>query len=106
MKRSNRLVAMTNFLLENPGTSKNLSYFADTYNSAKSSISEDLDIVNDVLKQQGIGYIERVSGSAGGAIFVPRLDYKSGLTFVHELCEQLEDPSRILPGDYLYMSDL
>lgn len=106
MKRSNRLVAMTTFLLENPGTTKNLSYFADEYQSAKSSISEDLDIADEVLKQQGIGYIYRTSGSTGGAMFVPQLDYEQGLSFVRDLCEQLEDPARILPGNYLYMSDL
>ncbi|HLR51942.1 MAG TPA: pur operon repressor [Candidatus Avamphibacillus sp.] len=106
MKRSNRLVVLTNFLLENPRTSKNLSYFAEEFQSAKSSISEDLDIVNDVFKQQGIGYIERSSGSAGGARFIPKLDYDYGMNFIRELCEQLEDSTRILPGDYLYMSDL
>src|SRR5699024_12820829 len=89
MKRSNRLVVLTNFLLENPRTSKNLSYFAEEFQSAKSSISEDLDIVNDVFKQQGIGYIERSSGSAGGARFIPKLDYDYGMNFIRELCEHL-----------------
>lgn len=106
MKRSNRLVAMTNFLLENPRTIKNLSYFAEKYQSAKSSISEDLDIVNDVFKQRGIGSIERIPGSAGGARYIPKLSYENGLDFINDLCEQLEDPTRILPGNYLYMSDL
>lgn len=106
MKRSHRLVALTNFLLENARTTKKLSYFAEKYTSAKSSISEDLDIVNEVFQQLGIGYIDRISGSSGGARYIPKLEYEQGIKFIHELCERLEDPDRILPGDYLYMSDL
>lgn len=106
MKRSHRLVTLTNFFLENPRISRNLNYFADTYNSAKSSISEDLDIVNEVFKSEGIGYIKRISGATGGASYIPELSHEHGMEFIHKLCEQLEDSSRILPGDYLYMSDL
>lgn len=106
MKRSNRLIALTNFLLENPHTLKSLTYFSKVYDSAKSSISEDLDIVDDVFRQQGIGYINRLSGATGGASFVPKLDHEKAMNFVRELCDQLEDPERILPGNYLYMSDL
>lgn len=106
MKRSNRLIALTNFLLENPHTLKSLTYFSEIYDSAKSSLSEDLDIVDEVFRNQGLGYINRVSGATGGASYIPKLDYNKGMTFVNELCEQLEDPERILPGNYLYMSDL
>src|SRR5699024_546346 len=31
---------------------------------------------------------------------------RNSLDFIDELCETLEDPERILPGGYLYMSDL
>lgn len=106
MKRSHRLVDLTNFFLENPRVSRNLNYFAETYNSAKSSISEDLDIVNEVFETKGIGYIKRNPGAAGGASFIPELSHEHGMEFINHLCHKLEDPLRILPGDYLYMSDL
>jgi len=106
MKRSHRLVALTTYFLENPRTVKNLNYFSEIYNSAKSSISEDLDIVNEVFETEGIGYIKRNSGATGGASFIPKLSHEHGMAFVESLCGKLEDPSRILPGDYLYMSDL
>jgi purine operon repressor len=46
-RRSERLVDMTNYLLEHPGELVSLTYFAERYSSAKSSISEDLTIIKD-----------------------------------------------------------
>ena len=41
-RRSERLIDMTNYLLEHPRQLVPLTYFAERYGSAKSSISEDL----------------------------------------------------------------
>lgn len=48
MKRSERLVDMTKYLLERPHTLISLPFFADRYNAAKSSISEDLAILKEL----------------------------------------------------------
>ncbi|SET78933.1 purine operon repressor, PurR [Oceanobacillus limi] len=106
MKRSNRLVSLTNFFIENPRQHRNLPYFSEKYNAAKASMSEDLDIVDQMLQEEGIGYLHRTSGSAGGVMFIPESTYDNGLAFIDSLCNKLEDPVRILPGGYLYMSDL
>src|SRR5690625_1517301 len=106
MKRSNRLVAMTNFFYKNPKSRVQLSYFSKLYNSSKSSISEDLDIIDEMFRHEGIGYLQRFSGAAGGVIYVPYLSSEKSMEFVHYLCEKLEDPNRLLPGGYLYMSDI
>ncbi len=45
IRRSERLIDMTQYLLDHPHTLVSLTYFADRYQSAKSSISEDLAIV-------------------------------------------------------------
>lgn len=106
MKRSNRLVALTNHFLENPRHLTQLSYFSDTLNAAKSSISEDLDIVNEMFEHEGVGYLKRVSGAAGGVMYIPTYTKEKSVEFIDDLCKQLEDPDRILPGGYLYMSDI
>ncbi|MEC5426004.1 pur operon repressor [Virgibacillus sp. C22-A2] len=106
MKRSNRLVALTNFFLENPRKHKQLPYFVKTLNTTKSSISEDLDIIHTVFQSEELGYLKRVTGAAGGVQYIPEYSHEKSIQFTYELCKMLEDPVRILPGGYLYMSDL
>ncbi|WP_077623895.1 pur operon repressor [Sediminibacillus massiliensis] len=106
MKRSDRLVAMTNYLIEHPSQLVSLPFFSKEMDSAKSSISEDLTIINKNFQKQGIGYLESISGAAGGVKYIPSYSLENCKSFIRDLCEQLEDPGRILPGGYLYMSDL
>ncbi len=106
LKRSARLVEMTHFLLSKPHTLVPLTIFADRYESAKSSISEDLAIIKEVFDEDGIGELYTHAGAAGGVRFVPRSAKSDALKFVHELCRMLEQPDRLLPGGYLYLSDI
>jgi len=106
LKRSQRLVDMTQFLLEKPHDLLPLSIFADRYGAAKSSISEDLAIIKEVFEGEGMGELQTLAGAAGGVRYIPGMPKGMALSFVHRLCEQLEQSDRILPGGYLYMSDL
>lgn len=105
-KRSERLVDMTQHLLERPHRLIPLTYFASLYDSAKSSISEDLTIVSETLEARGKGYLLTVPGAAGGVKYIPKL----GTIEIHEIAEELKDrmsqSDRLLPGGYLYMTDL
>lgn len=106
MKRSNRLVVLTNYFIENPRTHTQLPYFVDLCETTKSSISEDLDIIDSVFQSQGFGYLERSTGAGGGVKYIPKLSKGRSLAFIEKLKKDLENPDRILPGGYLYMSDL
>ncbi|MBO8157663.1 MAG: pur operon repressor [Bacillaceae bacterium] len=106
MKRSERLVAITNYLLEHPRQLISLPFFAEQFGAAKSSISEDLDIADQMFQKQGIGKLVSVAGAAGGVKYIPMLSKENAELFIDQLCERLEDPDRLLPGGYLYMSDL
>src|SRR5699024_5134384 len=106
MKRSNRLVAMMNFFYQNPHVRVQLPYFSELYHASKSSISEDLDIIDEMLKHEGVGYLKRISGASGGVIYVPYMSKKQCQTFIQDLSDQLADPKRLLPGGYLYMNDI
>lgn len=106
MKRSHRLVALTNFFLENPSEHVQLPFFVETYKAAKSSISEDLDIIDEMFRHEGVGYLQRTPGAAGGVRFIPSASGDRNKAFIEKLCNQLADPTRILPGGYLYMSDI
>lgn len=54
IKRSERLIDITRYMLERPHTLVPLTYFANRYDSAKSSISEDLSIVKKRLENVGL----------------------------------------------------
>ncbi|AOZ92821.1 pur operon repressor [Paenibacillus crassostreae] len=106
LKRSARLVEMTQYLLNRPHTLIPLTAFADRYGAAKSSISEDLAIIKEVFESEGMGELLTFAGATGGVRFIPKMTKEKALHFAEELCARLEQKDRILPGGYLYMSDL
>ena len=106
LKRSARLVEMTQYLLTRPHTLISLTAFAERYQSAKSSISEDLAIIKEVFEDEGIGELNTLAGAAGGVRFVPKCRKDQALVRIGSICRELEQPDRLLPGGYLYMTDL
>ncbi|WP_145326525.1 MULTISPECIES: pur operon repressor [Paenibacillus] len=106
LKRSARLVEMTQYLLSRPHTVIPLTTFAERYGAAKSSISEDLAIIKEVFEEGGSGELNTLAGAAGGVRWIPKVSRELALAFAERLSTQLAQPDRILPGEYLYMSDL
>jgi len=106
LKRSARLVEMTQYLLNRPHTLVSLTAFAERYQSAKSSISEDLAIIKEVFEEEGIGELYTLAGAAGGVRYVPKCRREQALEQIASVCRELEQPDRLLPGGYLYMTDL
>ncbi|AIM16604.1 MULTISPECIES: pur operon repressor [Neobacillus] len=105
-RRSERLIDMTSYLLDHPRQLVPLTFFAERYSSAKSSISEDLAIVKETLEKQGIGTLQTVPGAAGGVKFFVKVSKEEAEPFVNELCKLIADPERLLPGGYLYLTDI
>jgi purine operon repressor len=105
-RRSERLIDMTNYLLDHPRQLVPLTFFAERYQSAKSSISEDLTIVKETLEQRGIGTLKTVPGAAGGVKFFVKVSEKEVTLFINELCELIAHSDRLLPGGYLYLTDI
>lgn len=105
-RRSERMVLITKLLLENPHRLFTLGYFADLFQGAKSSISEDLSIIKKTLQDTGQGSLETISGAAGGIKYLPYNKIAIENDFLEELAQKLSDSERILPGGYLYMTDI
>lgn len=105
-RRSDRLIDMTRYFMERPHTLVSLTFFAERYESAKSSISEDLAIIKRTVKLRGIGILETIPGATGGAIFIPSIDEDEARVFIEDMTEQLSHQDRLLPGGYVYLSDL
>jgi len=106
LKRSARLVEMTQYLLSRPHTLISLTAFADRYQSAKSSISEDLAIIKEVFEDEGLGELHTLAGAAGGVKYIPKMGDATALNIMEGVIRQLEQPERVLPGGYLYMTDM
>ncbi|ADP34686.1 pur operon repressor [Bacillus atrophaeus] len=105
-RRSGRLVDLTNYLLTHPHELIPLTFFSERYQSAKSSISEDLTIIKQTFEQQGIGTLLTVPGAAGGVKYIPKVKQAEAEEFVQTLGQSLVNPERILPGGYLYLTDI
>ncbi|MED4404171.1 pur operon repressor [Metabacillus fastidiosus] len=105
-RRSGRLVDMTNYLLHHPHELVPLTYFSEKYLSAKSSISEDLAIIKDTFEQHGIGTLLTVPGAAGGVKFIPQVSNEEAKLFIEELVDLIAKSDRLLPGGYLYLTDI
>lgn len=106
IKRSQRMVDLTHTLLTHPHQLFSLPYFVEKYDVAKSSLSEDLTIMNDQLRLSGIGRVETTAGASGGLRFIPEVPMERATSAIESLCEQLSDNTRILPGGYFYLTDI
>lgn len=106
LTRNSRVVAIMKMLIENPNRVIGLNKFSDLLNAAKSTISEDIVIVREVLEKLDMGRIETIAGAAGGIRFINGISEENKGDFLEQLCELLKDPSRIVPGNFIYMTDL
>jgi purine operon repressor len=100
------MAALTRILTSSPNKIFTLSHFCEQFGAAKSTMSEDIDILRDVLSAYDLGKIDTVAGAAGGVRFRPSMTPTRALAFVRSLCEELCTPSRVLPGGFLYLSDI
>lgn len=105
-KRSERLVYMTQYLISKPNQLIPLTLFVERFNQAKSSISEDIRIIKDVFENDGIGSVRTTAGAGGGVTFHPRISTARAEETVERFKTVLEAQNRLLPGGYLYMSDI
>jgi purine operon repressor len=106
VRRSERLAAVAKVLSDHPGRVISLSEFGERFGAAKSTISEDLAILRDVFCRTGLGKVETLAGAAGGVRYVPELTARAIVDIVQRICRELADPQRVLPGGFLYMSDI
>lgn len=106
IRRNERMSAMMKILTDAPNRIFTLTYFCELFGTAKSTMSEDIDILRDVVKTFGLGEMETVTGAAGGVRYRPIISRKDACAYIAELSQQLSGTSRVLPGGFLYSSDI
>lgn len=106
LQRNERIAVLMKILSSLPGKVFTLGTFTEMFGSAKSTISEDIDIIQSALNKFGLGSIESISGASGGIRFIPSPGKNRVKEILEFLCQELSKKQRILPGGYLYMLDI
>lgn len=104
--RNERIAVLLKMLSNLPGKVFTLGTFTEMFGSAKSTISEDIDIVQNLISKFDLGTIETIPGALGGVRFIPSMSNGAALEVLSSLCSELSKKERILPGGYLYMLDV
>ena len=105
-KRSERVAALAALFNQNPGRLFTLGELGDILEASRSTLSEDLALVREALRQYGLGELVTIPGAAGGARYVPSLGPAQARRVIADLCRELSDPRRLVAGGYIYMTDI
>ena len=106
MKKNKRVGMLMDELLQNPCILFESRHFCDKYDIAKSSLSEDIRLINEILRENGSGRIESIQGVGGGIRFIPGISAERIRALQDEMIEALSDTTRMLGGKDLYTSDI
>lgn len=105
-KRKERIGIITKILAEQPNKIFKLNYFTELFNSAKSSISEDIDIVKGVIETLNMGEVITIVGASGGVKYIPHLSKEESLELLRTIVKRMNEPERVIPGDLIYALDI
>ncbi|HEY3425118.1 MAG TPA: pur operon repressor [Negativicutes bacterium] len=106
VRRTERLVALTKLLVDMPGRLFSLSYFSQVFGAAKSTLSEDMVTIKQAMQEFNLGTLQTISGAAGGVRFVPQRSGEVANVLLADISHKLAEPERIIPGGFLYMTDI
>lgn len=106
MKRSGRIATMVKIFTDNPNQIFTLNHFCKIFDCAKSTISEDINIIRNSFLETEQGNIITIPGPAGGVKFTTHVDKKKCDNVQDRLALELNKPFRFLGGGFLYTSDI
>ncbi len=105
-QRNERLTVLMKILSDSPSKVITFNTFTEMFGSAKSTISEDVEILRNIVEKFQLGSLETIPGASGGVRFIPSLSKSKTRQVTENLCGELSKGERILPGGYLYMLDV
>lgn len=106
IKRGERLAAMARILTNAPNRLHTLGEFCTLFDTAKSTVSEDIDILRDAFTRFRLGTIITVAGASGGVMYRSLMNPDSAQDTLAQLAAILSEPGRLLPGGFLYTADV
>ncbi len=106
LSRQERLIILSQELIKRSGELISLDELAEKYKIARSTMSEDLSLIREAVESWGTGEVQSSSGVGGGIRFVPIISSAEARIFLQGIKEKLEEKGRVLPGGFLYTTDL
>ena len=106
LQRAERLLIISKILFDNPGKLFTLNYFENIFKVAKSTISEDITFVKETLEREQKGEVVTIAGAAGGIKYYPWIEKGAIIQYLEHVTALLNDYDRIMPGGFLYTSDI
>lgn len=104
--RPMRVSYIVNRLVRNPRKVFSLGGFAREMEVARSTVSEDVSVIKKVFGWAECGDVETLPGATGGVRLNIRPSPDQVRCITETLVSELSDPGRILPGGFLYMTDI
>lgn len=106
LSRQERLIILSQELIKRSGELISLDELSGKYKIARSTISEDLSLIREALEASNIGEMQSSSGIGGGVRFIPIVNPEEAKNFLEKIRSRLEERGRVLPGGFLYTTDL
>lgn len=106
LTRKERIVFLTMEFIKNAGRIYSLNEFCRLLNCAKSTISEDLQIIKNAFFKSGQGEIIIKPGQKGGVKYMPFMNLELEREFLKKTAQIFCDKNRILPGGFIYTTDV
>ena len=106
VRRNERMAAMINVLAGRPNKIVTLNSFSELFGTAKSTLSEDVNLLQNVVNTFDLGQVETVAGAAGGVRYRPTVSPEKARETILRICGELSGTARLLPGGFLYTADI
>ncbi len=104
--RYKRLIALTGYLLKRPGEQLSLTELSATLQVAKSTLSDDVMLIKEILESSGQGQVVTQVGALGGVVYHPQIDRVRVGQVLNDWANKLGSPDRMTADGFLYMTDL
>lgn len=105
-QRTDRLIRTAARFLTCPSKQLSLTSLAEDFLVSKTVISDDVSIIDEAFKREGMGGISVDRGRTGGASFLPKMAPEIQENLLNEIIGILNNEDRFLPGGLVYYSDI
>lgn len=105
-QRTDRLIRTAARFLTCPSKQLSLTSLAEDFLVSKTVISDDVSIIDEAFKREGMGGISVDRGRTGGASFLPKMAPEIHDNLLNEIIGLLNCEDRFLPGGLVYYSDI
>ena len=105
-KRSERIVFMTQYLMNHPNQLIPLTFFVKKFKQPNLSISQAIQMIKYTFSQGTFGTEITTARRNVNVTYKPMMSKEEAIEIIEEIITMLQEKERLLPGGYLFLSDL